>query len=120
MAEIINGLEISKSIKLEVKEKLEAYYKEGKRSAKLSVVIVGNDPASHTYVRNIAKTMEANNLAYSFSKPNSSVILSMSFSLPILELSSSAEYNKCHNWYAVCFSKSTPCNSASKCKISVL
>ena len=62
MAEIINGLEISKSIKLEVKEKLQAYYSEGKRSAKLSVVIVGNDPASHTYVRNIAKTMEVNNV----------------------------------------------------------
>ncbi|MBR3841282.1 MAG: bifunctional 5,10-methylenetetrahydrofolate dehydrogenase/5,10-methenyltetrahydrofolate cyclohydrolase [Erysipelotrichales bacterium] len=62
MAEIINGLEISKAIKLEVKEKLQTHYDEGKRKAKLSVIIVGNDSASHTYVRSIAKTMEANNV----------------------------------------------------------
>ena len=62
MAEIINGLEISKAIKLEVKNKLQAYYDEGKRQAKLSVIIVGNDAASHTYVRNIAKTMETNSV----------------------------------------------------------
>lgn len=62
MAEIINGLEISKNIKANVKTSLQAYYDEGNRPAKLSVVIVGNDAASHTYVRNISKTMETNNV----------------------------------------------------------
>ena len=62
MANIINGLEISKQIKLEVKEKFDRYYSEGKRKAKLVVIIVGEDSASKTYVRNIQKTMETNNV----------------------------------------------------------
>lgn len=62
MAEIINGAEIGKAIKNEVKETLQNYYDKGQRKAKLSVVIAGNDAASHTYVRSIVKTMENNNV----------------------------------------------------------
>lgn len=60
MGEIINGLEISKKIKEEVKQEFLSYYEKGNRRAKLDVVIVGEDPASMTYVRNISKTMAAN------------------------------------------------------------
>ncbi len=60
MGEIINGLEISKKIKEEVRNEFLSLYEKGNRKAKLDVVIVGEDPASQTYVRNIAKTMAAN------------------------------------------------------------
>lgn len=51
MAKIIDGKEISKQIKDELKEQVTALKAEGKNVA-LAVVLVGEDPASCVYVRN--------------------------------------------------------------------
>ncbi len=47
---VINGKEISKEIEVQLIEKVEALKNEGKRIPKLAVVLVGEDPASQTYV----------------------------------------------------------------------
>lgn len=57
MTKIINGKEISKQIKDELKEKVSAY-KELGIEITLAVVKVGNDPASAVYVRNKEKACE--------------------------------------------------------------
>lgn len=57
MAKIIDGREISKQIKDELKEKVSAYKKQGIEIT-LAVVKVGNDPASAVYVRNKEKACE--------------------------------------------------------------
>lgn len=57
MAKIIDGREISKQIKDELKEKVSAYKEQGIEIT-LAVVKVGNDPASAVYVRNKEKACE--------------------------------------------------------------
>ena len=57
MAKIIDGKEISKQIKDELKEKVSAYKEQGIEIT-LAVVKVGNDPASAVYVRNKEKACE--------------------------------------------------------------
>ena len=52
--QIIDGKLVSKAIREELKTKIEEQNKLGK-TFKLSVIIVGNDPASEIYVNNKAK-----------------------------------------------------------------
>lgn len=51
MAEIIYGSELSKKIKGQIKEKVEQIVSSGKRRPTLAVVLVGDNPASLSYVR---------------------------------------------------------------------
>lgn len=51
-AAIIDGKEISKAIKKEVKVEIEEWVSAGNRKPHLCVVLVGDDPASATYVKN--------------------------------------------------------------------
>lgn len=57
MAKIISGKEISADMKMEMKEKMHAFLKKSVEIG-LTVVQVGNDPASSVYVRNKAKACE--------------------------------------------------------------
>lgn len=57
MAQIIDGKKISNELKLELKEKVEAYRKEGIEIT-LAVIQVGNDKASSVYVGNKKKACE--------------------------------------------------------------
>lgn len=57
MEKIIDGRQISQQIKDELKEKVNAYKKQGVEIT-LAVVKVGNDPASAVYVRNKEKACE--------------------------------------------------------------
>ncbi len=50
MAEIVYGSEIAKQIKVKLAAKMQALKQEGKRLPKLCVVLVGNHPASLSYV----------------------------------------------------------------------
>ena len=43
---------MAKEIKDEVRQEVEGWIAEGNRRPKLTAVIVGDDPASHTYVKN--------------------------------------------------------------------
>lgn len=51
-AQIIDGKQIAADVRRQVAEKIQIRLKEGKRAPCLAVVIVGDDPASHVYVRN--------------------------------------------------------------------
>lgn len=53
-ANIIDGKKVSKLIREQVKEDVQYWIGQGNRPPKLQAVIVGNNPASHTYVK--AKT----------------------------------------------------------------
>ena len=66
---ILDGKKIAADIRAEIREQIAAWVKEGKRVPKLAVVIVGNNPASETYVANKMKAcaevgMEAVKIAY--------------------------------------------------------
>lgn len=50
MSKIINGSEISKQIRKELKEEVGSLYEKYNKRPGLAVVIVGDDPASHSYV----------------------------------------------------------------------
>ncbi|WP_028470918.1 bifunctional methylenetetrahydrofolate dehydrogenase/methenyltetrahydrofolate cyclohydrolase FolD [Neptunomonas japonica] len=51
-AQIIDGKQIAADVRRQVAENIQNRLKENKRAPCLAVVIVGNDPASHVYVRN--------------------------------------------------------------------
>ena len=55
MAQIIDGKAISAEIRLEVKEAVSEWVADGHRAPYLAVVLVGEDPASASYVRGKAK-----------------------------------------------------------------
>ena len=66
---ILDGKKIAADIRAEICEQIAAWVQEGKRVPKLAVVIVGNNPASETYVANKMKAcaevgMEAVKIAY--------------------------------------------------------
>ena len=66
---ILDGKKIAADIRAEIREQVAAWVKEGKRVPKLAVIIVGNNPASETYVANKMKActevgMEAVKIAY--------------------------------------------------------
>ena len=56
--QIINGKEVSQIIKDNIKDEVSLFKKENKRIPKLVVIISGNNPASHTYVKNKQKACE--------------------------------------------------------------
>lgn len=66
---ILDGKKIAADIRAEIREEVAALVADGKRVPKLAVVIVGNNPASETYVNNKMKAcvevgMEAVKIAY--------------------------------------------------------
>ena len=66
---ILDGKKIAAQIRAEIREEVAALVADGKRAPKLAVVIVGNNPASETYVNNKMKAcaevgMEAVKIAY--------------------------------------------------------
>lgn len=63
MAEIINGKELAKKIRLEVKEEVKELKAKG-IEPKLSVIMVGTDKASEVYVRNKSKACEEIGIAF--------------------------------------------------------
>lgn len=54
MYKIIDGKEVSASVRNEIKSEVEALKSQGKKTG-LAVVIVGNNPASRVYVNNKKK-----------------------------------------------------------------
>ena len=55
---LINGKEISKQIKEDIKKEVELLKEEGKRVPCLAVILIGDDPASQVYVRNKIRACE--------------------------------------------------------------
>lgn len=55
MAKIISGIAISKEIRDELRTQIEEWVKNGHRAPHLTAVLIGDDPASHTYVTNKIK-----------------------------------------------------------------
>lgn len=55
MAQIIDGKQIANEIRNELKGKIDKWVQEGHRPPQLTAVLIGNDPASCTYVRNKMK-----------------------------------------------------------------
>jgi methylenetetrahydrofolate dehydrogenase (NADP+)/methenyltetrahydrofolate cyclohydrolase len=55
---IISGKELSAQIKSQIKEQVEEYKSQGKRLPCLSVILVGDNPASQSYVRSKARACE--------------------------------------------------------------
>ena len=58
MAKIISGKDLAASLKAEMAAKVAEYPEKYGRAPKLAVILVGDDPASQTYVRNKAKACE--------------------------------------------------------------
>ncbi|KAA3622940.1 MAG: bifunctional methylenetetrahydrofolate dehydrogenase/methenyltetrahydrofolate cyclohydrolase FolD [Bacteroidetes bacterium] len=56
--QIIDGKELSKTIKGEIAAKVEKIKAEGKRAPHLAAVLIGEDPASQVYVRNKVRSCE--------------------------------------------------------------
>lgn len=55
MAKIISGIAIAKEIREELKQHILEWKQEGHRAPHLTAVLIGDDPASHTYVNNKIK-----------------------------------------------------------------
>lgn len=55
MAKLISGLTIAKEIREELKQHIIEWEEEGHRAPHLTAVLIGEDPASHTYVNNKIK-----------------------------------------------------------------
>ena len=55
---ILDGKKIAQDIRAELREQIAALRSQGKRAPKLAIVIVGNNPASDTYVANKIKACE--------------------------------------------------------------
>lgn len=73
MAQIINGKEVSKATREKVKDMVTEFVKSSNRQPCLAVIIVGEDPASQTYVRNkILGCAEVGMKSLSFELPETS------------------------------------------------
>ena len=59
---ILDGKETAKKLKEEVKTKLDGYYEKGYPKCKISIVMVGHNPASEVYVKNKSKACEATDI----------------------------------------------------------
>jgi len=59
---ILDGKEFAKKTRIRIKKYVNSYIEEGRRVPGLAVVIVGNDPASETYVR--SKEKQANKVNF--------------------------------------------------------
>lgn len=55
MAKLISGVAIAKEIRTELKEQIQQWIGKGFRAPQLTAILVGDDPASHTYVNNKIK-----------------------------------------------------------------
>lgn len=55
MAKLISGNEIAKEIRGEMRSQIAEWIRNGHRPPHLTAVLIGNDPASHTYVNNKVK-----------------------------------------------------------------
>lgn len=55
MAKLISGLAIAKEIRTELKQHILEWIADGHRAPHLTAVLIGDDPASHTYVNNKIK-----------------------------------------------------------------
>lgn len=60
MAKTINGLAIAKEIRQEIREHIEEWVSQGHRAPHLTAILIGHDPASHTYVNNKIKVRVMN------------------------------------------------------------
>ncbi|KAK1174756.1 putative bifunctional methylenetetrahydrofolate dehydrogenase/cyclohydrolase 2 isoform X1 [Acipenser oxyrinchus oxyrinchus] len=58
-ATIISGTELAKQIHKEIQKDVEEWVSEGNKRPHLTVILVGDDPASRSYVRNKTKTAAA-------------------------------------------------------------
>ena len=63
MAEIINGKELAKNIRLELKNEVSKLKEKG-IIPKLAVIMVGDDKASKVYVKNKSKACEEIGIEY--------------------------------------------------------
>ena len=63
MAQIINGKELAKNIRLSLKDEVELIKDKG-ITPKLAVIMVGNDKASKVYVRNKSKACNEIGIEY--------------------------------------------------------
>lgn len=54
-AKIINGKQMAIDIQKEIRNKINNHISEGNRAPCLKAILVGDDPASHTYVNNKMK-----------------------------------------------------------------
>ena len=63
MAELIDGKELSKKIRKDLKKEV-ANLKENGVNPKLAVILVGEDPASQVYVRNKSKACEKTGIEF--------------------------------------------------------
>lgn len=55
MAKIIDGKKIAEDIRHELREQVIDWVGQGHKRPQLTAVLVGDDPASHTYVKNKMK-----------------------------------------------------------------
>lgn len=55
MAKLIDGKQIAEDIRVELRKQIETWVSDGQRAPHLTCVLVGEDPASCTYVRNKMK-----------------------------------------------------------------
>ena len=67
-ATLMDGKELAKLVKDELKVKIERHTKKGKRSPGLAVILAGDDPASAIYVKNKVKSCEAAGIESFFHK----------------------------------------------------
>lgn len=58
MSKIIDGKELAKKVRLELKDEVEKLKKDDNIHPKLAVIMVGSDPASQIYVRNKSKACD--------------------------------------------------------------
>lgn len=57
-ASIIDGKQMAVDIQKEIRKKIQEFVKQGKRAPCLKAVLVGDDPASTTYVKNKMKAAQ--------------------------------------------------------------
>lgn len=55
MAQIIDGKKIAEDIRTELRTQIEQWVAEGHRAPQLTALLIGEDPASRTYVNNKMK-----------------------------------------------------------------
>ena len=59
MAKVVYGSELSAELKQQMKQKIEGYVARGMRRPCLAVILAGDDPASHSYVKGKEKACQA-------------------------------------------------------------
>lgn len=60
MAKLIDGKHISEEIRQELRAEIEQWVAGGHRAPQLTAVLIGEDPASCTYIRNKMKVRNSN------------------------------------------------------------